>query len=78
MHRLDQALNAAADAFGIEPIDELLMLSKLLSAIANRRILLHNGQVTTPERAPPQRMQHTRLIELNPECRGSMCPRGVP
>ncbi|MFM0074450.1 winged helix-turn-helix domain-containing protein [Paraburkholderia sediminicola] len=36
----DQVLNAAAEALGIEPIDDLLMLPKLLSTVANHRILL--------------------------------------
>ncbi|SOE95686.1 Predicted ATPase [Burkholderia sp. D7] len=36
----DQVLKAAAQALGIEPIDELLMLPKLLGAVAGHRILL--------------------------------------
>ncbi|WP_183082179.1 winged helix-turn-helix domain-containing protein [Paraburkholderia sp. BL23I1N1] len=38
--RREQVLNAAAEAFGIEPFDELLLLPKLLGAVADRRILL--------------------------------------
>ncbi|CAE6734171.1 ATP-binding protein [Paraburkholderia haematera] len=38
--RREQVLNAAAEAFGIEPFDEQLLLPKLLDAVADRRILL--------------------------------------
>ncbi|MGQ7935979.1 ATP-binding protein [Paraburkholderia sp. D1E] len=36
----EQVLNAVAEALGIEPIDDLLMLPKLLGVVADHRILL--------------------------------------